>query len=113
MATVGEAAQQDRPSLEDILPAMMMPCLLYSGEEDGIFPQVQECVQQIPSATMVSFPSLNHPEAFYRADIVLPHVMKYLQEVSEGETLPRSGDSYHAPRESPGSLSPPQSPGNS
>ena len=50
------AAQQDRPSLEDILRTMMMPCLLYSGEADGIFPQVQECFQQIPSATMVSYP---------------------------------------------------------
>ena len=84
------AAQQDRPSLEEILQTMTMPCLLYSGEADGVLPRVQECVQQIPGATMVSFPSLNHPEAFYRADIVLPRVMQFLQEVSQGKIPQRS-----------------------
>ena len=75
------AAQQDRPSLEDILPTMTMPCLLYSGEADGVLPQVQACVQNMPNAKLVSFPGLNHPEAFYRADVVLPHAMKFLTQV--------------------------------
>ena len=74
------AAQQDRPSLEVILPTMTMPCLLYSGEADGILPQVQACVQYMPNAKLVSFPGLNHPEGFYRADAVLPHVNKFLTE---------------------------------
>lgn len=78
------AALQDRPSLEDILPTMTMPCLLYVGEEDGNFPQVQACVEQIPQGNLVSFPGLNHPEAFYRAELVLPHAMKFLQAVAEG-----------------------------
>ena len=78
------AALQDRPSLEDILPTMTMPCLLYVGEEDGNFPQVQACVEQIPQGSLVSFPGLNHPEAFYRAELVLPHAMKFLQAVAEG-----------------------------
>ena len=79
------AAQQDRPSLEDILPTMTMPCLLYVGEADSSnFPQVQACVQRIPNVTLVSLPGLNHPEAFYRADVVLPHTMKFLQAVREG-----------------------------
>ena len=76
------AAQQDRPSLEDILPTMTMPCLLYSGEADGIFPQVQACVRHMPNAELVSFPGLNHPEGFYRADAVLPHVMEFLADVT-------------------------------
>ena len=78
------AAQQDRPALEDVLPTMTMPCLLYVGEEDGILRQVQVCVQAIPNVSLVSFPGLNHPEAFYRADVVLPQVMKFLQAVREG-----------------------------
>ena len=78
------AAFQDRPSLEDILPAMTMPCLLYVGELDGGFPQVEACVEQLPRANFVSFPGLKHPEAFYRADLVLPHAMKFLQAVAKG-----------------------------
>ena len=73
------AAQGDRPPMEDILPTMRMPCLLYSGEVDGVLSDMQKCVQQLPRATFVSFPSLNHPEAFYRADVVLPPVMKFLR----------------------------------
>ncbi|MBI2161996.1 MAG: alpha/beta fold hydrolase [Candidatus Rokubacteria bacterium] len=76
------AAQGDRPSMEDTLPTMRMPCFLYSGEADGVLPDMQRCVQRIPHATFVSFPSLNHPEAFYRADVVLPPVMTFLQSVA-------------------------------
>ncbi len=75
------ASLQDRPDLENVLPSMTMPCLLYVGEEDGNFPQVQACVQRIPKGTLVSFPGLNHPETFYRADLVLPHALKFLQAV--------------------------------
>jgi pimeloyl-ACP methyl ester carboxylesterase len=78
------ASLQDRPSLEDILPTMTMPCLLYVGELDGVFPQVEACVEHIPRGSLVSFPAVNHPEAFYRAELVLPHAMEFLQAVAEG-----------------------------
>jgi pimeloyl-ACP methyl ester carboxylesterase len=76
------AAQGDRPPLEDILPTMRMPCFLYSGELDGVVPDMQRCVQQMPHATFVSLPGLNHPEAFYQANVVLPHVMGFLRSVA-------------------------------
>lgn len=78
------AALLDWPSLEDVLPAMTMPCLLYAGELDGGFPQVEACVEQLPRGSFVSFPGVNHPEAFYRADLVLPHAIKFLRAVVEG-----------------------------
>ena len=73
------AAQQDRPSLEEILPTMTMPCLLYIGEADRSFSQVQTCTKHMPNVTFVSFPGLNHSEAFYRADVVLSHITTFLQ----------------------------------
>lgn len=76
------AAQGDRPSMEDILPTMGMPCFLYSGEADGVLPDLQKCVKLMPNAAFVSFPSLNHPEAFYRADVVLPPAMRFLRSVT-------------------------------
>jgi len=72
------ADQLDRPPLDDMLPTMRMPCLLYGGEADSVTPRMQECVQHMPNATFVSFPGLNHPEAFWRADVVLPVVSKFL-----------------------------------
>lgn len=72
------ASQLDRPPLEDILPTMRMPCFLYSGEADGVVAQMRDCARHMPNATVVAFPGLNHFEAFYRADIVLPAVMIFL-----------------------------------
>ena len=65
--------------MADILPTMTMPCFLYSGEVDSVLADMQNCVQQMPHAMFVAFPSLNHPEAFYRADVVLPPVMTFLR----------------------------------
>ena len=73
------AARNARPSLQEVLPTMRMPCFLYSGELDGSLADTQQCAKEIPHATFESFPHLNHPEAFYRADVVLPPVMKFLQ----------------------------------
>src|SRR5262245_23137880 len=56
------AAQQDRPSLEDLLPTMTIPCLLYVGEADGAFPHVQACVKDMPNATLAALPGFNHGE---------------------------------------------------
>lgn len=76
------AAQGDRPSLEDILPTLRMPCFLYSGDADGVLSDMQKCIQQMPRVSFVSFPGLNHPEAFYRADVVLPPVMNFLRSLA-------------------------------
>src|SRR5215472_15499531 len=76
------AARNARPSLQDVLPTMRMPCFLYSGELDGSVGDTQRCAKEIPHAAFVSFPHLNHPEAFYRSDIVLPAVMRFLQSAT-------------------------------
>ena len=76
------ADQLDRPSLEDMLPTMKMPCFLYGGDADSVTPRMQECVRQMPNVSFASFPGLNHPETFWRADVVLPPVMKFLDGVS-------------------------------
>jgi len=72
------ADQLDRTPLDDILPTIRMPCFLYGGEADSVTPRMQACVEHMPNATFVSFPGLNHPEVFWRADVVLPAVTKFL-----------------------------------
>ena len=79
-----EVAMLDWPSLEDILPTITMPCLVYAGELDGSFPQVEACVEHLPRGSFVSFPEVNHPQAFYRSELVLPHALQFLQAVIEG-----------------------------
>ena len=78
------AAQQDHlPSLEDVLRTMTMPCLLYIGEADRGFSQAKACIKEMPNATFVSLPGLNHPAGFMRSDVVLPHVTKFLRAAQD------------------------------
>jgi len=76
------ASRGARPSPQDVLPAMRMLCFLYCGERDGIMTDMQRCAKEIPRATFVSFPSLDHPNAFYRSDLVLPSAMTFLKSAA-------------------------------
>ena len=75
------ALVQDRPDLEDILPTMLMPCCLYAGEIDPIYPEVEACSRDIPRVTFFSLPGLSHCEAYARSELVLPHVTGFLKAV--------------------------------
>jgi pimeloyl-ACP methyl ester carboxylesterase len=78
------AAAQTRPSLEEILPQMTMPCLLFAGEADPWYPLIQANARRMPQATVVSFPGLGHAAVTRRADLVLPPVLQFLRAVTAG-----------------------------
>lgn len=77
------AVAQDRESLEAVLPTMRMPCLLYVGEMDEVYPIAKECAKQIPNVTFVTLPGLDHGEAIRRSHEVLPHVKRFLAAVNQ------------------------------
>jgi pimeloyl-ACP methyl ester carboxylesterase len=72
------AARGDEPSMEEILPGMTMPCLLYAGDRDAYCLGAQRCAQVIPHAIFVTLPGLDHGSAFHRAPLVVPHAMEFL-----------------------------------
>jgi pimeloyl-ACP methyl ester carboxylesterase len=76
------ALAQDRTGLEDILPTMLMPCCLYAGEIDPIYPGVKTCSRHIPRVTFFSLPGLSHCEAYARSELVLPRVTGFLKAVN-------------------------------
>jgi hypothetical protein len=77
------AAQQDFPSLAEIISTMTMSCLLYASENDATYyDKARECAQELPNATFFSLPGLDHAAGFRESGLVLPHVMKFLQENS-------------------------------
>ena len=73
------AFMQDRPSYEDILPNLKMPCLLYAGDKDQAFLKTRSTAQRIPHAVFVTLQGLNHAAAFIQSDRVLPHVTDFLE----------------------------------
>jgi pimeloyl-ACP methyl ester carboxylesterase len=77
------ALTQDRASLADALPRMSMPCLLYVGEADPRFAQVQECAKVLPNVTFVSLPGCDHVAGLARSDLVLPHLTDFLDGLGQ------------------------------
>ena len=73
------AAQQDHSSVEDILPSMSMPCLLYAGELDLVYRRMLNYAHSMPCATVVGLPGLSHLSAFWESKIVLEPVLEFLQ----------------------------------
>ena len=73
------ALLQDRPGLDELLPGISAPCCLYAGEADDMYSQARAASERIPGAAFLSFAGLDHCQAFTRADLVLPPVMKFLR----------------------------------
>jgi len=78
------AAAQDRPSLIEQLSKITTPCFLYAGDQDFVFSRAQATARQIPNAKFEALPGLAHPGGFVRSDLVLPHVLRFLEGVTEG-----------------------------
>ena len=72
----------------DVLPTMSMPCLLFAGDADPRCAGAKEATAQMPNATFVTLPGLDHSQGLARSDIVLPHVTKFLAEVEKGYEAP-------------------------
>ena len=75
-------APRGTDGLEELLPRLNLPCLLYCGEADGFFPGAKEASEMIPNAVFASFPGLDHGQTSRAADLVLPHVTKFLKKAS-------------------------------
>ena len=75
-------APRGTDGLENLLPRLDLPCLLYCGDADGFFPGAKEASQVIPNAVFAPLPGLNHGQASRAGDQVLPHVTKFLKEAA-------------------------------
>ena len=73
--------QYQLPDLVDVLPSMLMPCLIYLAEEDDPgFAQVQSYIGQIPKAQFFGVPG-NHVSANTNLGIIVPTVKAFLAQV--------------------------------
>lgn len=68
----------EQPNLEDILPTINIPVLLFVGEADGNYHAVKECLDRLPDATFFSLPGLNHIATVCRVDLTLPRIKEFL-----------------------------------
>jgi pimeloyl-ACP methyl ester carboxylesterase len=80
------AAAQDRQSLEERLSGIEAPCLLFVGDSDKRMEKINLCVTKLPHARLLVVPSAGHVTALLKKDIVLPAVVRFLEENLAGKT---------------------------
>lgn len=80
-ATALIASLVDFPPVDDILPEIVMPCLLYAGDADPSYENVKEAALIIPNSTFFGLPGLDHVQGAVRSELVLPHIKDFLTEV--------------------------------
>jgi pimeloyl-ACP methyl ester carboxylesterase len=68
------------PGFATVLSSMTMPCLVFAGEADPVYPTNKAFVARMPNATFFSLPGLGHVEALLRNDLVLPHITQFLHQ---------------------------------
>jgi pimeloyl-ACP methyl ester carboxylesterase len=62
-----------------------MPCLLYVGSADPLYPIAEATVAEMPNAQFFGLPGLGHAEGLFRSDLVLPRVSDFLRSVAQRE----------------------------
>jgi pimeloyl-ACP methyl ester carboxylesterase len=64
------------------LEGARVPALLYCGTEDAAHEGAGRAAAAMPNASFVSLPGLTHRTAIERSDLVLPHVLPFLEKVT-------------------------------
>lgn len=67
------------PSLADELPTIRIPTLIFCGTNDDPKPKAR-AAREMPNASFVPLEELDHPAAFMRSELVLPHVTEFLAQ---------------------------------
>ncbi len=83
-ALIAFCSYYENIGMADILPTVTNPFLLYAGEEDKApHKYAKLCNEILRNSKFISFPGLGHLEAFTRIDQVLPHILWFLENLSE------------------------------
>ncbi|OWY30274.1 alpha/beta fold hydrolase [Herbaspirillum robiniae] len=78
LVALAAAAQQPRPSQEDLLARMALPCLLFCGDADARHGAVQRTAALLAQGEFVSLPGVTHFGGLMQSELVLPPVMDFL-----------------------------------
>ena len=77
-------ALREEPSVEDKLPAITIPTLLFIGANDATGNsghRTPEAARAIPDATLLMFSGLGHFDLLRRLDLLVPHVRAFIDRV--------------------------------
>lgn len=81
LQALAAAAQQPRVSMEDLLPLIDMPCLMFCGDADQRHAAVKRCAGLLPRGSFVSLPGVTHFGGLMQSGLVLPPVLEFLADI--------------------------------
>jgi pimeloyl-ACP methyl ester carboxylesterase len=82
-AIIARLRRVEHVELDETISTTTLPCLLYMGELESSYTAAKKCIDVLPNVTFVSVPNLNHEQVSMRSDIVLPHILKFLENITE------------------------------
>lgn len=80
LRALAAAAQQPRASMEELLPLLDMPCLMFCGDVDARHAAVKRCTELLPRASFVSLPGVTHFGGLMQSKLVLPPLLGFLKK---------------------------------
>lgn len=80
LTALAAAAQQPRLSMEELLPQIDMPCMMFCGDADARHPLVQRATAQLPRGRFVSLPGVTHFGGLMQSKLVLPPLLAFLAD---------------------------------
>jgi pimeloyl-ACP methyl ester carboxylesterase len=75
-------ARPPRPELAAAAREFDRPCLVMCGDQDENYEGAKRLASEMPDATFVGFPGLDHGGPIMRSDLSLPHVERFLERVT-------------------------------
>jgi 3-oxoadipate enol-lactonase len=71
----------EREGAVDLLPKIVTPTLVFSGEEDVARPPAwaQQVVDNLPNARLVSLPAIGHSPILEAPELVIPQILDFLE----------------------------------
>ncbi len=64
----------------DVYSILRAPTLMIAGELEDSKHQTEKSIALIPNGKLIRLPKMGHLSAFYRSDVVLPHVLPFLRD---------------------------------
>ncbi len=74
--------RKERVNYEETIANTNLPCLLYVGEADHDYVKAKERSTVLTNLKFVSLPHLDHVECQMQSDLVLPHILKFLANMT-------------------------------
>ena len=74
---------EDIIGFEEYLPQVDISTMFYAGTSDRFYSYARKGAEMMPNARFVFIQGLDHESGFNRSDLVLPHVLQFLDEQNE------------------------------